>query len=220
MEQLHQFISWIVGVVGQWGYPGIFVLMCLESTFVPVPSEIVMPPAGYLASLGQMNLAVAILMGTLGSMAGASINYALAVFLGRPFLLKYGKFMLCPPHKFEKVEKFFLAHGEIGTFTGRLIIGVRHFISFPAGLARMKMSHFLALTGVGSAIWCGILAAIGYYIGKASERMTREQMDALFTKYGKQAGVLATLACVAIIGVYVYVHRRKQRRAAAAASSG
>ena len=210
MEQLHHFINWIVGVVGAWGYPGIFVLMCLESTFVPIPSEIVMPPAGYLASTGQMNLAIAILMGTLGSMAGASINYGLAIWLGRPFLLRYGKYILCPPHKFEKVEKFFLTHGEIGTFTGRLILGVRHFISMPAGLARMNLARFLGLTAAGSAIWCAVLAYIGFYIGKVSKTMSREEMYGLFQKYGKQAGLGATVVCVLIIGLYIVIYRRKK----------
>jgi membrane protein DedA with SNARE-associated domain len=210
MHQLHQFIEWIVQVVGHWGYPGIFVLMCLESTVVPVPSELVLPPAGYLASQGQMNIFVAVLMGTLGSMAGASINYGAAVWLGRPFLLRYGKYFLCPPHKFEKVEQFFLRHGEIGTFTGRLILGIRHFISLPAGLARMKMSRFLFYTALGSAIWCGVLAALGFWIGRVSAGKTAEEMNELFQRHGKTAGVGATLLCVAIIAVYVYVHRRKQ----------
>ena len=218
MHALHEAINWIVTVVGHWGYPGIFVLMCLESTFVPIPSEVVMPPAGYLAATGQMNIYVAILMGTLGSMAGASINYVLAVVLGRPLLLRYGKYVLCPPHKFEKVERFFLAHGEIGTFTGRLVLGVRHFISFPAGLARMRISHFLLLTGLGSAIWCAILALLGYWIGRASRNMTAEEMHALFMKHGKLAGVAATAVCAGILAVYVWRHKRKQ--AAVARASG
>jgi membrane protein DedA with SNARE-associated domain len=206
MEWLHEFIAWVVGVVGAWGYPGVFVLMCLESTFVPVPSELVMPPAGYLATLPpsdpmHMNVYVAVLVGTVGCMAGASINYALALWLGRPFLLRFGKYVLCPPHKFEKMERFFLTHGEIGTFTGRLILGVRHFISFPAGLARMNIPRFLFLTGLGSGIWCAILAAIGYFVGKNKD---------LVAQYSKHAAIGVTVACLAMIAIYVYCHRRKQ----------
>jgi membrane protein DedA with SNARE-associated domain len=212
MEQIHHLINLVLDVVLLWGYPGIFVLMCLESTMVPVPSELVMPPAGYWASQGQMNIGVAILMGTLGSMAGASINYYLAAWLGRPFFLRYGKYFLMPPHKFEKVEQFSLRHGEIGTFTGRLILGVRHFISFPAGLSRMKMSRFLFYTAAGSAIWCTVLAVIGYWLGRASEKMSPEELHQLFEKYGKQAALFAALFCAVLIAVYVVYHRRKSAR--------
>ena len=213
METLHGFVDWIVAVVGHWGYGGIYILMTLESTFVPIPSEIVMPPAGYLAFKGEMNIYLAVLMGTLGSMTGATINYFLAVWLGRPFILRYGKYVLCPPHKFEKVEKFFLRHGEVGTFTGRLMLGVRHFISVPAGLARMNMRRFLAFTCAGSAIWCGVLAILGYWIGKVSENLTAEEMTALFKSKGKLAGFIATAVCAIILVSYVAWHRRKQKQA-------
>lgn len=213
MHLIHEWIEWLVHLIVDWGYPGIFVLMMLESTFVPVPSELVMPPAGYAAAMGHMNGFIAVLMGTLGSMAGASINYGLAVLLGRPFLVKYGKYVLCPPHKFEKMEKFFLKHGEFGTFTGRLILGVRHFISFPAGLARMKMSHFLGYTAAGSAIWCAILTAIGWYIGKQSVGKTQEELAAMYVSYGKMAAYAAAVACILLIAGYVW--RQKRRNAAA-----
>lgn len=205
MEWLHEVMNTIVDVVGRWGYPGIFVMMCMESTFIPLPSELVMPPAGYLATLpasdpAHMNVVIAVLMGTLGSMAGASINYGLALWLGRPFFQRFGKYLLCPPEKFAKVERFFNTHGEIGTFTGRLILGVRHFISFPAGLSRMHMGRFLFYTGLGSGIWCAILAAIGYVVGRNKD---------LVLQYSKQAGLAVTVACIAMIAIYVYRHRRR-----------
>ena len=168
MHLVHEWIQWLVALIVAWGYPGIFILMLLESTFVPVPSELVMPPAGYAAAAGQMSAVIAVVVGTLGCMAGASINYGLAVFLGRPFFMKFGKYLLCPPHKFEKMEKFFIRHGDFGTFTGRLIFGVRHLISFPAGLAKMNFAKFAAYTAVGSGLWCTVLAVIGWWIGKAS----------------------------------------------------
>src|SRR6266851_2523636 len=185
MQEIHLWIQALLDLIGGWGYPGIFILMMLESTFVPVPSELVMPPAGYLAARGEMNAVVAVLMGTLGSMAGASFNYGLAILLGRPLLAQYGKFILLPPHKFEKMEKFFLKHGEFGTFTGRLVLGVRHFISFPAGLARMNFAKFLGYTAAGSALWCSILAAIGFYIGRESLGKTPEELSAMYMTYGK-----------------------------------
>lgn len=212
MEMMHSFIIWIVNSIESLGYGGIYILMTLESTFVPIPSEIVMPPAGYLAYKGEMNIYIATLMGTLGSMTGATINYYLAVWLGRPLILRYGKYVLCPPHKFEKVEKFFLRHGEVGTFTGRLMLGVRHFISVPAGLARMNMRHFLAFTCAGSAIWCGILAVIGYWIGKASDNLTKDEMTALFKSNGKMAGLIATAACFIIIASYMAWYRWKKAK--------
>lgn len=209
MEMVHQWMQWLVDVIGAWGYGGIFILMLLESTCVPVPSELVMPPAGYLASVPagdphHMNLAIAILVGTLGCMAGASINYALAQWLGRPFFARFGKYILLPPHKFAKMERFFNTHGEISTFTGRLILGLRHFISIPAGLARMNVPRFLFYTGLGSGLWCAILALLGYWVG---------QNQALIMKYAHQAAIGATAGCVLLIAVYVARHRRRQRQA-------
>ena len=211
MELIHHLMQQLLDVIGHWGYAGIFVLMTLESTFVPVPSELVMPPAGFLAAAGQMNVFVAVLMGTLGSMAGASFNYGLAFFLGRPFFVKYGKFVLCPPHKFEKMEKFFITHGDFGTFTGRLMLGIRHFISFPAGLAKMNFAKFLGYTAAGSAIWCSILTAIGFYIGKASAGKTADELSEMYKHYGKLAAYGAVVVCIVLIVGYVW--RQKQKKA-------
>lgn len=209
MHLVHEWIQWLVDLIVHWGYPGVFILMMLESTFVPVPSELVMPPAGYAAASGQMSAVIAVIVGTLGCMAGASINYALAIFLGRPFFMKFGKYLLCPPHKFEKMEKFFLTHGDFGTFTGRLILGVRHFISFPAGLAKMNYAKFLAYTAAGSAIWCAILTAIGFYIGKESVGKSAQELAEMYTKWGKLAAYGAAVACIVMIAVYVWRHKRK-----------
>ena len=208
MEMVHVWMLKLVEVIGASGYGGIFIRMLLESTCIPVPSELVMPPAGYLASVPpgdphHMSLALVILVGTLGCMAGASINYALAHWLGRPFFARFGKYLLLPPHKFEKMERFFNTHGEISTFTGRLILGLRHFISIPAGLARMNVPRFLFYTGLGSGIWCAILAVLGFWVGKNQE---------LIVKYAHQAALGATAACVLMIVLYVANHRRKQRQ--------
>ena len=213
MHFVHEWIQWLVAKIVLLGYPGIFILMMLESTFVPVPSELVMPPAGFAAATGQMNAIIAVLVGTLGCMAGASINYALAIFLGRPFFMKFGKFVLCPPAKFEKMEKFFITHGDFGTFTGRLIFGVRHFISFPAGLAKMNFAKFIGYTAAGSGIWCAILTALGYFIGKESAGKSADELAKMYTKYGKLAAYAAAATCIAMIAVYVW--RQKQKKAAA-----
>ena len=214
MQHVHEAIQYLVHLINNWGYPGIFILMLLESTIVPVPSELVMPPAGYAAAtMGQMSATLAVIVGTLGCMVGAGINYGVAFFLGRPFFTRFGKYFLCPPHKFEKMERFFLRHGEIGTFTGRLIFGVRHLISFPAGLAKMSLARFMAYTAAGSAIWCSILTVIGYYIGKESAGKTTEQLNEMYMKYGKLAAYIAAVSCVAMIMVYAWRQRQKKVQA-------
>ena len=204
MEHLVQLFQWTVEWIKAVGYPGVFVLMTLESTFVPIPSELVMPQVGYLAATGQMNFWIGLLMCTAGSVLGALINYAIAVTMGRSLMLKYGKFFLCPPHKFEKMEKFFNAHGEISTFTGRLILGVRHFISFPAGLSRMHIWKFCFYTAFGAGLWGAILETIGYLVGDKPE---------LIKKYAHQAAAGAALACIAIVVIYIVIHKRRQAAA-------
>ncbi|MEK7843517.1 MAG: DedA family protein, partial [Pseudomonadota bacterium] len=155
---MYEIIDWIVRTVGGLGYPGIFIMMFLESSFVPFPSEVVMIPAGYLAYKGEMNLVLAILAGTLGSLTGALFNYYLAVKLGRPFLLHYGKYVMFSEASLRKMEDFFARHGHISTFTGRLIPVVRQYISLPAGLARMNLAVFSFYTSLGAGIWVTILA--------------------------------------------------------------
>ncbi len=161
-----EIINWIVQTVGDLGYMGIFVMMFLESSFFPFPSEVVMIPAGYLASIGQMNLFVAIAFGIAGSLAGALFNYYLAIKFGRAFLQKYGKFVLVREETLEKMENFFAKHGHISTFSGRLVPAVRQYISLPAGLARMDLFKFSLYTSLGAGIWVSILAFLGYFIGK------------------------------------------------------
>lgn len=162
---LNAIIQTIVNTVGAWGYPGIFLMMALESSFFPFPSEVVMIPAGYLAYKGEMNLALAIVSGIAGSLAGALFNYWLALKLGRPFLQRYGKYVLINEHTLQRMEDFFARHGHISTFTGRLIPAVRQYISLPAGLARMNLAVFSFYTSLGAGIWVTILAVLGYTLG-------------------------------------------------------
>ena len=166
---LKSIIAFILSAISGMGYPGIIILMTLESSFFPFPSEVVIPPAGYLASQGQMNLLIIILSGILGSIIGALINYYIAFFFGRNLLLKYGKYMFLPEEKFNKVEKYFNNHGEITTFIGRLIPVIRQYISFPAGLAKMNIFKFVFYTALGASIWVIILAYVGYFVGNNIE---------------------------------------------------
>jgi membrane protein DedA with SNARE-associated domain len=153
------------------GYTGIIVLMTIESSFIPFPSEIVIPPAAYLASKGDMNLFLVILSGVVGSIMGALINYFLALFLGRAVIYKLADtkimhLMMIDRKKIEQSEEYFRKYGNMSTFIGRLIPAVRQLISIPAGLAKMNMKMFLFYTALGSAIWNTILALLGYYFGE------------------------------------------------------
>ncbi len=162
---LSNIINFIVETVGSLGYIGIFIMMFLESSFFPFPSEVVMIPAGYLAYKGEMNMYLVILFGILGSLAGSLFNYYLAVKFGRKFLIKYGKYFFIKEETIVRMEEFFKNHGHISTFSGRLIPVVRQYISLPAGLARMNLFVFSLYTSLGAGIWVIILAILGYYLG-------------------------------------------------------
>lgn len=198
---MHELISWLVTTIGALGYPGIFILMAMESSVIPIPSELVMPPAGYLAQQGQMNMAIAIFCGTAGSLVGAYVNYFTAHYLGRPLVLKYGKYVWITEEKFAKVEKYFRDHGEISTFIGRLIPVVRHLISIPAGLAGMNHVKFSLYTLFGAGIWVMVLSFIGYFIGENQE---------LIMRYSHQALIGVVIVSAVIIYFYVKAHRKKQ----------
>lgn len=200
---LHEIINWLITTIGAMGYTGIFLLMAMESSIVPIPSEIIMPPAGYLVQQGQMNLALVILSGTLGSLFGAYLNYFAAHYLGRPFLLKYGHYVLITEDHFRRVEDYFASHGEISTFIGRMLPVIRHLISLPAGLAGMSHIKFSAYTLLGSFIWVSILTWIGYFIG---------HNEALIRQYSHQVILDVIAASVVLVAGYVYLHRRKLAR--------
>jgi len=196
---LDSFVNFVLQGVGDMGYGGIVLLMALESSFVPFPSEVVVPPAGYLAAKGDMNIYLVILSGITGSLVGALINYLLAVTLGRTFIIKYGRYFFLTEEKFAKVEKYFSRHGEITTFVGRLIPVIRQYISFPAGAWRMNLLKFCIYTALGAGIWVIILAYTGYIIGNNIELLKSNLKIISFI-------VLGIMALV--VGVYVYFQRR------------
>ena len=177
---LSELITWLVSIIGSLGYPGIVILMGLESSFFPFPSEVVVIPAGYLASQGEMNLGLVIIAGTFGSVLGALFNYYLAVTLGRAVLLKHGRYFFIDEKKFAKVEKFLRDHGEFGTFIGRLIPVVRQYISFPAGLVRMNKARFTLFTAAGAMLWMTVLALIGYVLGENEDLVAQASQEAIF----------------------------------------
>ncbi len=198
---IHDIANIIVSYIGDMGYWGIFLLMFLESTFFPFPSEIIMIPAGYLAYKGEMNIYIVVSMGILGSLGGALLNYYLAKSFGRLFILRYGKYFFIKEKTLDKLEAFFTKHGEISTFTGRLIPGIRQLISLPAGLARMNIAKFAFYTSLGAGIWVLVLTILGYIVGAN---------EALISEYLKSA-TLITLLCVVFIIVF-YIVRNKRRK--------
>jgi membrane protein DedA with SNARE-associated domain len=200
---LETAINWLLATILKFGYTGIFLLMAMESSVIPVPSELVMPPAGYWAAAGKMNMVIAIICGTLGSLIGAYANYFAARYLGRPLLLKYGRYVWITEEKFAKVETFFHKHGEISTFIGRLLPVVRHLISLPAGLAGMHHWKFSLYTLLGAGIWCTVLTLIGYVIGENQQ---------LIVKYSHQAVIGVVIFSAVLIALYVRRHRRKSAR--------
>ncbi|QKF80983.1 DedA family protein [Halarcobacter ebronensis] len=197
---LTNIVDLIVHTVGSLGYLGIFIMMFLESSFFPFPSEIVMIPAGYLAYKGEMNLVFAILSGIAGSLCGAIFNYYLAMKFGRKFLSRYGKYVLIKEQTLEKMEDFFAKHGHISTFSGRLIPAVRQYISLPAGLAKMNLWKFSLYTSLGAGIWVLILALLGYFIGSNKE---------LIDEYLKVIIVTVLILLAIMILFYIRIKMKK-----------
>ena len=190
---MHSLIDSLIHYFGTIGYLDIFVLMAMESSIIPVPSELVMIPAGVSAMGGYIDPFLATLVGGLGSVVGALANYyILGRWLGKPFLERYGKYILITKEKYEKAEKLFLQNDRMYTFIGRLIPVIRHLISIPAGIFRMRMIPFVSITFLGATLWCGILVAIGYFIGPA--------ITPLIGKYGNEIGYIS----VVLIGIYLW----------------
>lgn len=197
---LHDMAIYLVDAILGFGYLGIFVLMAIESSFIPFPSEIVLIPAGYLASQGEMRLELIFLAALLGSLVGAFINYFGALYIGRTFLLRYGKYFFISQENLAKMDAFFQQHGHISTFTGRLIPGIRQLISIPAGLAQMNLKVFVLYTALGAGIWSAILIALGYFIGENQELI----------KHYLHEITLGTLGFI-VVAILVYVVRFKRR---------
>lgn len=190
--------QWVVDNASYWL---VFLLMVVESSFIPFPSEVIVPPAAYLAcTKGDMNLFAVVAVATAGAIVGALINYFLSLWIGRPIVYAFassrlGRACLITPEKVEQAEKYFDKHGAASTFIGRLIPAVRQLISIPAGLARMNIVVFTVFTGVGALIWNGILAALGWWLGKTvslADLFTKvEQYNDYLTYAGLAIGVAA-----------------------------
>ncbi len=197
------FTQDVLSLLGQLDYSAIFVLMALESSVFPVPSELVMAPAGYLVATGHLTLGWVLIAANLGSLVGSLGSYHLARWLGRPVLLRFGRFFLIREHHLHQTERFVRDHGEISIFSGRFVPGVRHLISLPAGLARMNQQRFLLYTFFGAGLWNAILLVSGYFIGDRRDWMMAHGFWIVL-------GALAFAATV--VGVYVYRHRNRTEK--------
>ncbi len=205
---LESWIHWLLDRFRDLGYPGIVVLMAIESSVLPLPSELVMPPAGYLAAKGEMHFGVAVACGVLGSILGALANYGVAHWLGRAFLRRLGRYVLISDRSLQRSERFFAEHGEISTFLGRMLPVVRHLISIPAGLARMNLVKFVVFTGLGALVWCSVLTWIGWFIGKKEDVILTVLNEEAQTYAGR--AILIMLPVLAVIAVvYMWWHRRR-----------
>jgi membrane protein DedA with SNARE-associated domain len=208
------FVVWLAGL-NQWladtvilrlGYWGVFALMFIESSLIPFPSEIVVPPAADLARrLPDWNVWAVIGVGTAGSLGGALFNYLLALYLGRPLLLRgidaAGHYVRLSRRGYDQAEAFFLRHGAISTFTGRLIPGIRQIISLPAGLARMNLLTFCLLTSLGAGLWVAVLAWLGYWFGATAEQLATEL---------RRFSHWLALAAAVLLGAYAWVQWRRR----------
>ena len=190
----------LVDLIFDWGYMGIFIMMAIESSFIPFPSEIVLIPAGYLVSEGDMSFSLVSLSAIGGSMVGAFINYFLAFLLGRRILKKYGKYFFIKEDAIKKMDSYFQKHGAISTFIGRLIPGIRQLISIPAGLAHMNLAIFSFYTALGAGIWAFILILLGYFIGENQE---------LIDLYLKQI-TFSIIILLAVLAFFYYRYQTKK----------
>lgn len=197
----HALVAWLVDVVGALGYPGIVMLMFLESSFFPFPSEVVLPPAGYLASQGKMHLFPVVLCGIAGSLFGALFNYYIAARWGRRFFDRFGRYFFVSPAMLDRAEVFFARHGHISTFTARLLPGIRQYVSLPAGLARMDFATFCLYTSLGSGLWVTILAFLGYWIGGEGSG---------FRAVLHRVTLILIVFCLLLVGGYLF-HLRRRR---------
>ncbi len=203
----------ITSLLSNLNYGTIFFLMMLESTVVPVPSEFVVTPAAYHAASGQLDIWLVILAATIGADLGATINYLVALYVGRPVIYKFansrlGKMCLLTQEKVEKSERYFDEHGIVATLTGRLIPGIRHLISLPAGLARMNYWKFLLYTTIGAGAWHAILAALGWYLHAI---VPEEQLNDKIGEYAEYIKFFI-LGLVALAIIYFVVKKYAKRK--------
>ncbi len=220
LETLASHLDSIAALAPTWGLLLVFIFMTIESSFIPFPSEVVMIPAGFLAARNEFGcggplaaLSLAILVGILGSLAGAYINYYLALWLGKPFLEKYGKYFFVKPEPLARACEVFNQYGAATTFICRLIPVIRQLISIPAGISKMPLGSFTLFTGLGAGIWTAILALIGYALGRTSADMTYLELVTKGQSMATQHLPWVIGGGVLLVGLYLLASKLVMRRA-------
>lgn len=206
-------MNWTASLLDNLNYGTILLLMLIESTVIPFPSEVVVAPAAYHAAAGYQNVFLVVLFATIGADLGAAINYAAAYYLGRPIIYRFvrsrwGKLCLLNEEKVQRSEKYFADHGVVATLTGRLLPVIRQLISVPAGLAKMNFGKFLLYTTIGAGVWNSILATLGWYLHAV---VPEEQLNEKIVEYGDYIKI-AIVAIVAIVAIYFVVKRMTKNR--------
>ncbi|MCS6799094.1 MAG: DedA family protein [Myxococcota bacterium] len=226
-ETLASHIEAVAAHAALWGLPLVLLLMTIESSFIPFPSEIVMIPAGFLAARGAMatgepllDAALSIVAGTVGSLLGAYVNYFLALRVGQPFLLRYGRYFFLPPERVLRAEEIFRRYGAGATFVCRLLPAIRQLISLPAGLARMPLGSFTLWTGLGAGIWVTVLTVLGYSFGASTAHMSYRELIEASTDLLRRNYVYVVPVLLLALVAYVVISRRIMRRDATGATGG
>ena len=211
MTVLSDLIEWginlIISGIAFLGYGGIIFFMALESACIPIPSEVIMPLSGYLAYKGALDPVGAVLAGSLGSMLGSLAAYYAGLKLGRPFIVKYGKYIFMKAEDLERAEKWFARYGGKATFISRMLPVVRTFISLPAGIGQMEIKRFTVYSFVGSIPWCALMAYLGYVLG--------DSWRVIFDQYGHYVDYAVVAGVAVLIAYYVYNRRRRSLKSAA-----
>lgn len=219
LEAIASNLDAIAALAPTWGYAFIFIFMAIESSFIPFPSEVVMIPAGFLAARGELGaggpqacLAIAVAVGVLGSLAGAFVNYYLALWVGKPFLEKYGKWFFVKPEPLARACEVFNKYGAATTFVCRLVPVIRQLISIPAGISRMPLGEFTLFTGLGAGIWTAILAFIGYALGRSAGDITYLELVTRGKEMAAHHLPLVIGGAVALVALYLLASKLVMRR--------
>lgn len=210
-------MNWFSSLMGNLNYWTVFLLMYIEGTVIPVPSELIVSPAAYHAAAGHLDVTLVIIFATLGAVLGSATNYVAAYYLGRPIVYRFansklGHLCLLNQEKIEKSEKYFNDHGVIATLTGRLLPGIRQVISVPAGLAKMKFWKFILYTTIGAGIWNCVLAALGWYLHSI---VPEEQLNDKILEYNDHIKVVILSLFGLMVAYFIIKHflnKRKQNK--------
>lgn len=198
-DLMYGFLQKMIDLVESLGYIGIFIATVIEGTFVPIPNEVTLIPAGYLIAKGSFDLITTLVVSIVGNLVGSLISYYIALKYGRLLVKLYGKYIFFSEEKLKIVEAFFSRHGPFSVFIGRIMPGIKHFISFPAGLGKMNLVKFIAYTGAGGALWVSVLIFLGYFIGNSADTIDQ---------YLSLINWIVIIGCILGIGAYIYHYNK------------